>query len=85
MYLQMKKGIFNFKMLKDVISIIFVLFGPNFLGDRKLAKIKLLLLRVLVTVNFHFMMRIYFIKNPPRQVIREEEMEENILLPSVAH
>lgn len=34
----MKKEIFNFKMLKQVVSIILVPFVPNFLGDRKLAK-----------------------------------------------
>lgn len=52
-------------MWKQVVSIILVPFVPNFLGNRKLVKISLLLLRVLVAVNCHFMMKVYFIKTLP--------------------
>lgn len=72
----MKKSIFNFKMLKQVFSIIFVPFVPNILGDRKLSKINLLPLRVLVAVNCHFMMKVCFIKALPDRLQEKKKWKK---------
>lgn len=63
-------------MLKQVVSIILVPFVPNFLGDRKLAKNQYFTAQIFGCSELSFYDEVIFHKNPPRQVIGEEEMEK---------